>query len=281
MSEIIVVQSDVDQRGAKRENIFKATNAENETIGTIYIYPFFAYDTEPEHPHNLFLSFQSEVGKEFNNSIKDKLLERALQRALEIKRETKQLKTRVYACFFAHQTDEITYFLNRGFIHDEGMYILERQNNTDFPSVEIPRGIVIRSWKMEAESEQQKFIAAHRKIFPRHPYTIRRLQELMLLPGWDNFTAFINGEIAGNTMVYIRNESDPIGYIEDMFVERIWRRKGIAKRLLAATLDYFQDHGINRVQLEMWSANKAAYSLYQSFAFKKIDETEIALGKYV
>jgi hypothetical protein len=39
--------------------------------------------------------------------------------------------------------------------------------------------------------------------------------------------------------------------------------------------------GIHRVQLEFWSANKPALHLYRAFGFSSIDETEIAVGRYV
>jgi len=40
-----------------------------------------------------------------------------------------------------------------------------------------------------------------------------------------------------------------------------------------------QNSSVQRVQLEMWSANKPAFQLYREFGFSPIDETEIAVGR--
>ena len=277
MKDLVVVNADTDLRGAQRENIFQAFDGDGSPLGSLLIYPFFDQVIERELPLNLYLHLDAE-----SEAAKDALLERALRRATEIKQEEGQAKARVYACFFEHQQDEIAYFLRRGFMHDEGMLILERRESVDLPQVEAPQEVTIQPWKMKTEREQRQFIEAHRKVFPRHPYTVKRLQELMALPGWSNFTASHGSEIAGNIMVYKKDaDGDAVGCIEDLFVPRPWRKRGIARVLLHVALGYFQNQGIHRVQLEMWSANEPAFHLYRAFGFSAIEETEIAVGRYV
>jgi len=101
------------------------------------------------------------------------------------------------------------------------------------------------------------------------------------MPGWVNFTAFDGDAIAGNITLFLEKENPTIGIIEDLFVRRPWRRRGVAKALLSTALTHFQGSFVERVQLEMWSANKHAHQLYRAFGFVPIDETEIALGRYV
>jgi GNAT superfamily N-acetyltransferase len=281
MEHLVVVNAETDRRGARKEDIFIALDGKGTPLGSLLIYPFFAYDTEPEHPHNLYLHMQAERGKDLSGPVKDALLENALRRAAEIKNEARQTKTRVYACFFKHQHDEIAYFLRRGFVHDEGMYILERHESATLPPVGVPEEVAIQPWEMETITEQRQFIDTHRRIFPRHPYNLQRLQDLRSLPGWNNFTAFSGDEIAGNIMVFIRPDDNTVGYVEDLFVQKQWRRRGIGGCLLSTALAYFDTVGIQRVQLELWSANKPAFHLYRRFGFSQIDETEIAVGRYV
>ncbi len=282
MTGLIVVNADTDQRGAQKENIFIALDSNGEALGSLFIYPFFDADVEPEHPHNLYLALHTKREKDAGEPVKDALLEHALRRAAEIKSEAGQTKTRVYACFFKHQQDEIAYFLRRGFAHDEGMYILERRASAALPPVQAPQAVAVHPWKMETDEERRQFIETHRKIFPRHPYTVARLRELASLPGWNNIVAWSGAEIAGNIMVFTKPEKDdPIGYIEDLFVQKRWRRRGIARYLLYTAITYLQNIGLQRVQLEMWSANKPAFQLYREFGFLPIDETEIAVGRYV
>ncbi len=282
MERLIVVNADSDQRGAQRENILIALDSDGEPVGSLFIYPFYDADIEPEHPHNLYFHLQTERKGDAGERVKDVLLEHALRRAREIKHETQETKTRVYACFLKDQQEEIGYFLQRGFAHDEGMYVLDRHGSAQLPHVEAPKEVTIRSWQMETGAEQRQFMVTHRRVFPRHPYSARRLEELKSLPGWCNFTAWSGSEIAGNIMLFHRREgNEAIGYIEDLFVQRQWRRRGIAGYLLHQALRHFQQSGIDRVQLEMWSANKAALRLYRGFGFSPIDETEIAVGRYV
>ncbi len=281
MDELNVVNPDTDSYGTQKENIFIAQNQEGEALGSLRIYPFFDEDIEPDHPHNLYLHFQAEGEKEITDPIKDLLLDRALQRAVEIKEEEKQPKTRVYGCFFKHQQEEIDYFLGRGFTHDEGMLILERDESEVPPEGDLPEGIAIQTWRMDEEEEQRQFLKTHRLVFPRHAYHPQRLGELKALSGWENFTAFNGSEIVGNIMVFFNPDDEGIGYIEDLFVIKAWRRRGIGRCLLSTALAHFHNQGIDCVQLEFWSANKHALNLYRKFGFSTINETEIAVGYYV
>jgi len=281
MDDLYINGTDVDKYGAKKENIFIARDKDDKRLGLALIYPYYDFDIEPLHPHNIFLHLKIETDGRMSESIKDALLEKAVQRAIEIKREQKQEKTRLYACFFRYQLDEISYFLQRGFIHDEGMHIFERGESTRLNKVKIPENIDVREWDMETESELHLFIETHQKIFPRHPYSVEKLVELKSIQGWRNFTAFSGDKIAGNIMVYRKPDANSLGIIEDLFVLKRWRRQGVGRYLLYHSLAYLHSIGIDRVQLELWSANKKAIPLYQEFGFSSVEETEIAVGKYV
>ena len=161
------------------------------------------------------------------------------------------------------------------------MQILERHETTPLAQLRSPTGITVQPWEMKTEAEERKFIATHQQIFPRHPYSIESLGELKALSGWKNLTAFYNGEITGNIMLFPKPEDETTGYIEDLFVLKKYRRHGIGKYLVHAALSSFQRIGINRVQLEFWSANKNAIELYRGFGFTAVGETEIAVGRYI
>jgi ribosomal protein S18 acetylase RimI-like enzyme len=282
MQGVVVVNADTDQRGTQKENIFLALDRHGERLGSALIYPFFDPDIEPEHPHNLYLHLQAEGDRADREALKDLLLAHALRRAKEIKHEAEQPKTRIYACFFKHQEEETAYFLRQGFVHDEGMLILERHEPSELPHAEAPGGVTIQSWRVGTHAEQQRFIETHRTVFPRHPYTPQRLGELMSLPGWHNFAAWRDTDLVGNIMVLTERESgDTMGCIEDLFVQKPWRQQGIGRALLCIALQHFRNAGIRRVRLELWSANKVAWHLYRGFGFLTIDETEIAVGRYV
>ena len=147
MENSVVVNADTDSHGAKKENIFIALDGNGQYLGSLLIYPYFDHDLEPEHPHNLQLHLHAGRGKDLSESVKDPLLEHALRRATEIKRDAEQTKTRVYAWFLKHQQKEIAYFLQPGFTHDEGMHILERYDSAALPQAEAPEEVTIQAWK--------------------------------------------------------------------------------------------------------------------------------------
>lgn len=135
---------------------------------------------------------------------------------------------------------------------------------------------------MESDAEKVRFIKTHRRIFPRHPYSIQQLRELASRSGWRNYTAWQQGAIAGNIMVFTQQASGEFqGVIEDLFVLDDYRRKGIGKALLHAALMYLLKLNTHRVQLEMWSTNQPAFQLYRAFGFRVADQTELAVGKLV
>ena len=162
------------------------------------------------------------------------------------------------------------------------MYILERRTGTPLPTVDAPPGITIRPWYLETDSEKERFIETHRLVFPRHPYSIPKLEQLASQPGWCNFTAWHQDAVAGNIMVFTRQDaSERIGVIEDLFVLENYRRKGIGRVLLQAALVYLLSVDLQTIRLEMWSTNQLAFKLYQSYGFKVVAQTELAVGRFV
>ena len=279
---IEIAGSQEDLRGAGKENVFLALDNDSCVLGKLYMYPFSSQYTVPEHHHNIFIHLEIAAVGVLKEQVKDALLEMAITRASEIKSIEKHSKTRLYACYFKHQQDEINYYLSRGFYHDEGMLILEAHLKAPLPKDVPPEDICIQPWQMYSEKDQQQFIEIHREIFPRHPYSIDVLGELKEKHGWNNFTAFYQENIVGNIMIYtFPIEGCTIGWIEDLFVSKDWRRMGIARCLLNTALQHFLETGIKVTRLEVWSANSPAFNLYNQYGFHVIDETEIALGKYV
>jgi aminoglycoside 6'-N-acetyltransferase I len=58
------------------------------------------------------------------------------------------------------------------------------------------------------------------------------------------------------------------GYIEDIFVLRAFRRKGVAKSLINHCIDVAKKRGYNKVQLSVNIKNKRAIKLYKKLGFK-------------
>ncbi|MBN1259993.1 MAG: hypothetical protein JXB35_04855 [Anaerolineae bacterium] len=85
MTAITIVQSDVDQHGAKKENAFSAVDEHGRFLGAVFLYPFCDSDLEPAHPHNLYLHLHVESEGDLGEHVKDALGVYAPRRAAEIK----------------------------------------------------------------------------------------------------------------------------------------------------------------------------------------------------
>ena len=281
MTQIKISHPEQDHPAAPKENIFLALDEGGTFLGSASIHPYFSPDLEPDHPHNIGILFHPASEIPLTDRVKEQILERIYQRAVEIKSEAGSEKTRLYACYFSHQTDEIDFFLNRGFLHDESMLILERSKTGEFPGLSIPERFSTTASYLETDSGQNRFISAHKEIFGQHAYTPERLAEISQEPGWRNITALAGEKIAGNIMLYQDDQDSSLGFIEDLFVDKNWRRQGLSQGLLSEGLLYLDSLGISSVRLELWSANWVAHHLYQKFDFKVVEEPQIALGKYI
>ncbi|MNW62769.1 putative acetyltransferase [compost metagenome] len=67
-------------------------------------------------------------------------------------------------------------------------------------------------------------------------------------------------------------QEDAGGVIEDVFVREAWRRRGIARFLLAEALKYLQGHGLEAASLITGTDNDSAQALYQSVGFHIVSE---------
>ena len=64
----------------------------------------------------------------------------------------------------------------------------------------------------------------------------------------------------------IGNINSTIGYICGIYTNKNYRKQGIAKKLVAKTLEYGKNIGITRFQLS--SHNPIAIKMYEDFGFK-------------
>jgi ribosomal protein S18 acetylase RimI-like enzyme len=84
------------------------------------------------------------------------------------------------------------------------------------------------------------------------------------------FVAEADGRVVGTTMVNMRGK---IGYVAAVMVHPIYRRKGIATKLVKSALNYIQKKRLSRAILHVASKNTPAKSLYRKLGFEKFENT--------
>ena len=87
------------------------------------------------------------------------------------------------------------------------------------------------------------------------------------------FVAEIGGKIVGYSLGWVSQPwayKGKRGYICDCFVEKSYRRHGIGKALIEATLNWFIKKGIECVEADVYSANVPSLRLFKKLGFEEV-----------
>ncbi|HFC11929.1 MAG TPA: GNAT family N-acetyltransferase [Anaerolineae bacterium] len=84
----------------------------------------------------------------------------------------------------------------------------------------------------------------------------------------------LNGEIVGNISIIPTLRKNRV-IIANVAVHEDFRRRGIARMMLEATLEYLDNLDINTVMLQVDVENKGARQLYLDFGFKAVGSTTL------
>jgi len=282
MKNIMIKNPNEDAYGNIKENIFIAYDNNENYLGSGYIYPCVNADMAPEHPLNIYLDINMANEDEIGNDVSCELFTKLHERANEVKEANKDIAARLYSGCIGDDRRKFDFFVSKGFIHDEGTYLLEVKINDYGIVKDNIENIEIKENTFTDESEKESLINFHNDIFIKtiDDDFIDGLNAHELIK---HYTAYHNHKMIGHIMIHAKKDQDGIlvGYIENLFVLKEWRTKKIAKRLMDESIEFFRDNGIEKVQLEVWSPNKVAYAFYKKLGFKYMKETELYPGIYL
>ncbi len=259
-----------------------AYDSVDNVLGKGFIYISLASEIYEKDRYNIFIDM--DINQNDNNEhIKDFILRHLIQRANQIRERYKDFDVRVYHCCFSHDTEAIQYYKKqKGFKHDEGMYII-RHDLDIIPQCDVRlQDTTIVEDRLSNEEEITAFIEEHRIIFRAFPYTVQKIIKLKEEHDFKSITIMHENKIIANILLYVTKESDKsIGWVEDMFVSKAWRNKGIGSFILVEGLKYFKSKGVDESRLEVWSANKRAMNLYHKIGYRFYQETELSIGMFI
>ncbi len=171
-----------------------------------------------------------------------------------------------------------TLFEQHGYEAVRYFYQMVRPNLEEIPSFELPPGIEIRSVLPE---HYEKIYAAHLEAFRDHwgscPQDEPPLEAWLEEPNFDPSiwcVAWEGDEVVGMVLNYIdRDENLALqrkrGYTENIAVRRPWRRRGIARALIADSLRILKEKGMQEAALGVDTQNPSgALQLYESLGYQ-------------
>lgn len=252
---------------------------EDNILGKGYIYDFIASEIYDIDRVNFFIG--TEVEKEDRDcSIKRFIVEDLITRAKEQRRKYPEHDARVYHCCLADDKESIEFYSKiEGFRHDEGMRVISCDLNNFESPYKLSMEYEIREDSLNSDEEIQSFIDEHSKVFRSIPYNIEKIRKLKDQEGFKNIAIYDKGQMIANILLMVEEESGiKYGCLEDLFVSKGFRNRGIAEYLVSRGLEYFKSRGLKESRLEVWSSNMRAGNLYYKLGYRFMKETESSIG---
>jgi ribosomal protein S18 acetylase RimI-like enzyme len=102
-------------------------------------------------------------------------------------------------------------------------------------------------------------------------------------PDWVTLVCEENGELAGYAQLRWEEfppcvGSDNAGEILCFYLDKAWHGRGVARQLMAASLDAFRQYGSDVVWLGVWKHNPKAIAFYHKVGFTEVGEHIFQLG---
>lgn len=173
------------------------------------------------------------------------------------------------------EEDDMTLLHDAGYRRAFSITELEQLIPDNLPEMPLPEGLVLQPL------EPGHFLAVGRSVtecycasaFSVEPSDDEDRRQVEWLRGFDPslcFVAWDGGQVAGQVLCRVDKGR---GEMAEVSVREAWRRRGLAKALLAWALQAFGERGVKRVRLHTVAENQyGSVRLYQSVGFRVIKD---------
>jgi ribosomal protein S18 acetylase RimI-like enzyme len=268
------------------QNIFCALGEDGAHVGHGFVYPAHINPDLDARLLWMDLRVDPALDDDVGLALRDLLRERVTARAQELAVGLDR-RAMLYATYFSHGEASIAYILSRGYEPFERVLQLRRDLALAIPELPLPDGVTVRLWRMETEEEQRRYLDAYDAAFGDEGKRLEQLQHFMTSPMWaggTTITAFDGDRVVGSVMAFFDPDCErnpgQAGSSEYIFVRPEWRRRGIARYLLAETLRYLKARDMVYASLEVLSQNARALALYESMGYERWRD-EISFGLWL
>ncbi|MBA2720849.1 MAG: GNAT family N-acetyltransferase [Chloroflexi bacterium] len=167
----------------------------------------------------------------------------------------------------------------RGYTAFRWFASMRRPDLDDLPEVELPEGFDIRPIARDRVAMRQVFdadVEAFRDHFGWTEGSDEKFEEFLEDPDVDTslwIVAFAGDEVAGGVLngIHVNADGEAAGWLDSVFTRRPWRKKGLARALIARSLVVLRERGMTAASLGVDLANaNQALALYESCGFRAI-----------
>ncbi|MFJ5772099.1 GNAT family N-acetyltransferase [Psychrobacillus sp. NPDC093180] len=254
------------------ENVYCAF--ENEQMiakGQIEVINVVRDGSPLESRNAIYLNLKVLPERETDYKLYNQLYEKLYNRALEFK----QLLSSTYHTYlcvgnFGTEVNNNHFFVGeKGFSPLNTLYTMNRDLKKLIEPANLVPDLQWEYWKMSRLEEEKEYLEIESEIWPDAVLGLNRLREYKNNKSWTTITVRENGTILPSAMVW---QEDEIGMIEEVFVRKQWRKKGIAKFLLTTAINYLKEKGLKEAKLMVDTENEKALNLYKSVGFEVIEK---------
>jgi len=225
-----------------------------------------------ENNHSIYVNLKTIPERENDFTLLDNVYQCLLIRAKQLK-DTLPSEYGTLLCVGNDSTETANnqFFIQKGYLHLNRLYLMNRDLKEPIPELNLQEEFEFSHWKMETSLEERYYLDIEAEIWPDTPLGLNRLSEFKNNKLWTSMVIRQSDVIVGALMAW---QEEDHGYIEDVFVREPWRKRGIAKYLLAQALSYLKSHQLQNAKLMVLTTNDSALSLYESVGFYA-DQEEI------
>jgi len=188
---------------------------------------------------------------------------------------------------FEVESDWVRLLEIEGFAPIRHNFAMVRDNLDDVPDLPLPEGLEVRNTRSE---DVQRIWEAAREAFRDHwaysedEWSEERLKEWMESDTWQPHlwqVAWDGDEVAGMVLNFIDEKQNAKhdrrrGYTETICVRRPWRRRGLARALIARSLQVHRAQGMTETALGVDTENPSgALQLYETMGYRTVRRNSI------
>ncbi|GHU70696.1 hypothetical protein FACS1894184_16490 [Clostridia bacterium] len=257
--------------GAPRDNIFVATDDNGHRIGMAAVVEYVNHQLLPEIPLNYYLIIEAFA------RARDLLFGAAFTRAMMLRRKRPELPARIYASCSPRDPERLIYFTEQGFHNDDAEVIMhDILKNGDW-GPKPPVGCRLAFTNLDTPERCEKLLT---RI---NPYSVTQhsvdwLDKARRNTVFASLGVLEEDEVLGEIVVTGYGAE---GQVHMVYTKPGYRRRGIARALLAGARQYLYEEQCRSLTAQVWLRNHPSVEFFKAEGFQQTGQAVLYPGMEV